>query len=156
MSLIFFIRVIDAGNILGQKKGIKVQKTTNGGNSWQNQLKNLDSMITVNNEAEFIFINEKVGFINNKSLILLGNEHDGLLVTVNGGESFKSANFIFPLDVKDNAFLVNEMPYLEDKVLKTQLFAPESIGSTQGKYYEFVSIDNGMNWVYNENGDEIL
>lgn len=88
--------------------------------------------------------NENVGFINNLSLIILGNENDGLLVTVDGGKSFKNSNFIFPLDVQYSAFYINDLPYLEDDKLKVKLFVS---GSTEDTYYEFTSVDNGLNWV---------
>lgn len=90
------------------------------------------------------------GFINNKSLMILGNVNDGLQVTVDGGEEFRSANFIFPLDIKDTAFYVEGLPYLEDDKLKLKLFAPSKIGATYGEYYEFASVDNGLNWMYCE------
>ena len=64
------------------------------------------------------------GLINNKSLILLGSENDGLLVTVNGGEDFEPANFVFPTDMKDTAFYVDDLPYLENGKLHIKLFAP--------------------------------
>ena len=104
--------------------------------------------MTVNNEAEFLFINDKVGFINNKGLFILGEKNDAFLVTVDGGQSFESANFVFPLDIKDNAFYINDISVLEDGKLGVTLFAPESIGSTVGNYYDFASVDNGMNWSY--------
>ena len=81
---------------------------------------------------------------------MLGNENDTLLVTVNGGGSFRSANFIFPLDIKDNAFYIKEIPYLQDGKLRVKLFAPTNIGSTEGNYYEFESVDNGINWTYKD------
>ena len=47
----------------------------------------------------------KFGFIDNLSPIIRGEKQDGLLVTVNGGESFESVNIIFPLDIKDTTLL---------------------------------------------------
>lgn len=91
---------------------------------------------------------KEFGFIDDLSPIVLGKEQGSLLVTVNGGESFKSTNIIFPLDVKDNLFYVSEEPKIENNKLKMKLFAPESIDSKIGNYYEFESIDNGQNWMY--------
>lgn len=54
------IRVTDRGNILGQRRGIKIQKTIDNGKTWNDTLKNPDGMITVNDGAKFNFINEKV------------------------------------------------------------------------------------------------
>ena len=144
------IRVVNSDSVLGGKIEIRIQKTTNSGVIWYEQLKSSDSCMTVNNGAEFVFINENVGFINNHNLFMLGNENDTLLVTVNGGGSFRSANFIFPLDIKDNAFYIKEIPYLQDGKLRVQLFAPTNIGSTEGNYYEFESVDNGINWTYKD------
>lgn len=93
----------------------------------------------------------KFGFINNLNSITIGEEQDSLLVTVNGGESFKGANIVFPLDIKDTLFYVYEEPKIENGRLKMKLFAPENIGSKIGRYYEFASIDNGLNWLEIEN-----
>ena len=123
------IRVGTVGNSLGGKMGIEIQKTTNGGETWNNQIKSQDAYITVNNEAQIIFINEKVGFINNNSMFILGQEINSLLVTVDGGESFKSANFVFPEDIKDNAFYIKDFPILSNKKLTIILFAPREIVS---------------------------
>ncbi len=142
------IRVIDRGNVMGQKKIIQIQKTINNGEKWKNQI--AGNSMTINNEAKFVFINEDVGFINNLSMFILGNDNNSLLVTVNGGKSFKNANFIFPLDIEDTVFYINDLPYLEDGKLKVELFAPESIESTDGNYYKFTSIDNGLNWQLNK------
>lgn len=88
----------------------------------------------------------RFGLINNKSLITRGSENEGLLVTVNGGEDFKVANFVFPLDIKDTTFFVEDLPYLENGKLHIKLFAPEQIGVSYGNYYKFASVDNGLNW----------
>lgn len=54
------IRVIYGGSVLGQKMGIRIQKTNDGGKTWQDKIKSQDKFITVNSEAEFVFINENV------------------------------------------------------------------------------------------------
>jgi len=56
------IRIVDRGNVLGQKKIIQIQKSTDNGKTWNNTLKTLDGAMTVNNEAKFSFINERVRF----------------------------------------------------------------------------------------------
>ena len=56
------IRIVDRGNVLGQKKIIQIQKSTDNGKTWNNTLKTSDGAITVNNEAKFSFINERVRF----------------------------------------------------------------------------------------------
>jgi len=139
------IRVVGGGSILGGRMGIKVQKTTDGGKTWIDQIKNSDGYITVNNGAKLTFINENLGFINNLSLIILGNENNGLLVTVDGGESFRSSNFVFPIDIENTVFYIEDVPYLENDKLKVKLFAYES---DEEIYYEFTSVDNGLNWIY--------
>ena len=144
------IRFVNRGNILGGRMIVNVQKTTDGGETWNNQLKNLDGCITVNNEAKFIFINENVGFINNLSLYIIGEENNSLLVTVDGGESFKSANFTFPSDIKDTVFYISDLPYLENDKLRVELFSPANKASDEITYYKFKSVDNGLNWVYSK------
>lgn len=89
----------------------------------------------------------KFGFIDNLSPIIRGEKQDGLLVTVNGGESFESVNIIFPLDIKDTLFYVDEKPKLVNGRLEMKLFAPERTGSKVGIHYKFASIDNGLNWM---------
>lgn len=145
------IRVGTVGNSLGGKMGIEIQKTTNGGKTWKNQIKNKDEYILINNEAQIIFINENVGFINNNSLFILGQENDSLLVTVDGGESFKASNFVFSEDIKDTSFYIQDLPILSNKKLQIELFAPRKIGSKDGNYYKFISVDNGQNWTIAEN-----
>lgn len=144
------IRVINAGNALGKRNLIRIQKTTNDGETWIDTINSPDKVITINNGAKYAFINDKVGLINNLSLMTRESDNDGLLVTVDGGQNFKNANFVFPLDIKDTAFYVVDVPYLEDGRLKVKLFAPTNIGSVDGTYYEFVSVDNGINWMYSE------
>lgn len=56
------IRIVDRGNVLGQKKIIQIQKSTDNGKTWNNTLKTSDGAMTVNNEAKFSFINERVRF----------------------------------------------------------------------------------------------
>lgn len=144
------IRIVNRGNILGGRMIVNVQKTTDGGETWNNQLKDSDGCITVNNEAKFIFVNENVGFINNLSLYIIGEENNSLLVTVNGGESFKSANFIFPSDIKDTVFYISDLPYLESDKLRVELFSPANKASDEVNYYKFESVDNGLNWTYSK------
>lgn len=144
------IRIVYEDSVLGGRMLINVQKTTDGGKTWNNQLKNSDECIMTNNEAKFIFINENVGFINNSSLFILGEENNSLLVTVDGGESFKSVNFIFPSDIKDTNFYISDLPYLENEKLKVKLFSPDTTGSEEGNYYEFLSVDNGLNWTFSK------
>lgn len=143
------IRIVNEGYILGGRMLVNIQETNDSGINWSNKLKNSDSCITVNNDAKFIFINEKVGFINNKSLLIVGQENNSLLVTVDGGESFKKSNFIYPLDIKETTFYIKDLPYLENNKLKVKLFSTSTIGS-EGNYYEFLSVDNGLNWLYSK------
>ena len=144
------IRVGTVDNSLGGKMGIEIQKTIDGGETWKNQIKSKDAYIVVNNEAQIIFINEKVGFINNNSMFVLGQENNSLLVTVDGGESFKSANFVFSENIKDNVFYIQDLPILSNEKLMIVLFAPKEVGSTDGNYYKFVSVDNGQIWTITE------
>lgn len=141
------IRIINEGYILGGRMLINIQETNDSGINWSNKLKNSDSCITVNNEAKFVFINEKVGFINNQSLLIVGQENNSLLVTVDGGESFKKSNFIYPLDIKETTFYIKDLPYLENNKLKIKLFPSDKIENSQSTCYEFISIDNGLNWM---------
>lgn len=141
------IRIVNEGYILGGRMLVNIQETNDSGINWSNKVKKSDSCITVNNNAKFIFINEKVGFINNQSLLIVGQENNSLLVTVDGGESFKKSNFIYPLDIKETTFYIKDLPYLENNKLKIKLFPSDKIKNSQCTYYEFISIDNGLNWM---------
>ncbi len=140
------IKVINEGSVLGGKMVISVKKTDDSGKTWRNQLKTSDGYMTVNRGAKFVFINEEVGFINNLSLFVLGEDNDSLLVTVDGGESYKNANFIFPLDIEDTTFYVDGVPYKENNKLKVKMYSPAYRSDDKVNYYEFVSVDNGLNW----------
>lgn len=140
------IKVVNKGSALGGRMIVSVKKTDDNGKTWRNQLKNIDGYIMVNNGAEFVFINEEVGFINNLSLFVLGEDNDSLLVTVDGGESYKNANFIFPLDIEDTIFYVDGVPYIENDRLKVKMYSPAYTSSDKVNYYTFASVDNGLNW----------
>ncbi len=141
------IRIINLGNVLGGRMLISVQKTDDGGKTWNDLIKNSDGCITVNREAKFNFINENIGFINNLSSFIIGEENDSLLVTVDGGENYESANFKFPTDIQNTTFYIDDLPYLEGNELKVNLVSASDGSDT---YYEFTSIDNGLNWTYSK------
>ena len=56
------IRIVYSGSSLGGKIGIRVQKTNNGGEWWNDKINSADKFMTVNSGAEFVFFNENVRF----------------------------------------------------------------------------------------------
>lgn len=105
------IRVVNLGAILAQRSVIDIKKSTDNGKTYISQT---EEGLTIHNGAEFIFIDENIGFINDPGLVGTGGENRGFLVTTDGGKSFKEANIIHPLSIEEKNLLVNGVPYIKD------------------------------------------
>ncbi len=77
-------------------------------------------------------------------------ENRGLLVTVDGGKHFKNANIIHPNNIKERNLFVNDVPYIEDNVLKVKIYTINHNREQVKKYYEFISEDSGLTWRYSK------
>ena len=106
-----YIRVVNNGNIMGQKFLASVHKTDDNGKTWKNQTEQYNGAISVNNEAEFVFVDENIGFINNKGLTKMNNEESSLLVTTDGGRTYQNANFEHPSTIEEQFLQVDGVPY---------------------------------------------
>ena len=62
------IRVKYKGAILAQRSIIGIEKTIDGGKTWNEQLESADGFIQIHNGAKFTFIDENIGFINDPGL----------------------------------------------------------------------------------------
>ena len=133
------IRVVYAGAVLAQRSLIEIEKTTDGGTTWKNQIDGDDPFIQIHNGAEFTFIDEYVGFINDPGLAGTAGDNRGLLVTNDGGKTFSDAI----LNTSKEDIYIDGVPYVEEGKLK--LKAHNTIKNEEFYYY-FYSEDNGKTW----------
>lgn len=139
------IRVRNLGEILAQRSVINIEKSTDGGKTYIEQTK---EGITIHNGAEFTFIDENVGFINDPGLAGTNGENKGLLVTTDGGKTFNDAKIIHPNNIEEKNLLVKGVPYIEDGKLKVVIYTLNHRKNPERTYYEFISNDNGVSWGY--------
>ena len=133
-NVVIKITSIDA--ILARRLAVIVEKSTDGGKTFTNVLTQ-DSLI-VGDEAEYIFLNENIGFIKE----LKENENRGLRVTRDGGKTFEEA--IFKVKKEELPYLyIDNMPYFEDNTLK--LDASMYYAKTP-EIKKLKSNDNGLTW----------
>lgn len=135
------IRVMYVGAILGQRSVIVIEKTTDGGKTWNNQLETTDGYMTIHNGAKFVFIDENIGFINDPGLAGTSGENRGLLVTTDGGKNF--TNIIMETNNLKEDLYIEDVPYKENNILKLKVYTIENYDK---KYYYFYSEDNGISW----------
>ena len=133
-NVVIKITSIDA--ILARRLAVIVEKSTDGGKTFTNVLTQ-DSLI-VGDEAEYIFLNENIGFIKE----LKENENRGLRVTRDGGKSFEEV--IFKVKKEELPYLyIDKMPYFEDNTLKLDA----SMYYTKiPEIKKLKSNDNGLTW----------
>jgi len=142
-----YIRAVYLDSILAQRMIITIQKTVDGGITWENQLQMSDGYLTIHNGAEFLFLDENIGFINDQGLAGTFGENRKLLVTTDGGKNFISANIIKPNTIVAENLFIDGIPYLENSILKVKVYIIENNNGYQEKvYYDFYSEDNGLNW----------
>ncbi len=139
------IRVKNLGEILAQRSVIDIEKSTDGGKTYISQTK---EGITIHNGAEFMFINENTGFINDPGLAGTGGENKGFLVTTDGGKTFNEANIIHSDNIEEKNLIVKGVPYIEDGKLKVVIYTLNHSKSPERTYYEFTSNDNGVTWEF--------
>lgn len=139
------IRVRNLGAILAQRSVIDIEKSTDNGKTYISQT---EEGITIHNGAEFVFIDENIGFINDPGLAGTGGENRGFLVTTDGGKTFSEANIIHPLSIEEKNLLVKGVPYIKDGKLNVQIYTLNYSKYPERTYYEFTS-NNGLTWKYN-------
>jgi len=139
------IRVVNLGPILAQRSVIDIEKSTDNGKTYISQT---EDGVTIHNGAEFIFIDENIGFINDSGLAGTSGENKGFLVTIDGGKTFKEANVIHPLSIEEKNLLVKGVPYIKDGRLNVQIYTINHSKYPERTYYEFTSYDNGVTWKY--------
>lgn len=140
------IRIVYIDSILAQRSLIGIQKTTDGGENWTNQLQMSDRYLTIHNGAKYVFLNENIGFINDPGLAGTNGDNRGLLVTIDGGKTFVDANIIKPDSIMAENLFVEDVPYIVGNILKVKIYTIDYHDWQDKTYYEFYSNDNGLNW----------
>lgn len=142
------IRVVYKDSVLAQRSLIGISKTTDGGNTWEEQIQYETNCLQIHNGSKFIFLNENIGFINDPGQAGTNGDNRSLLVTLNGGQTFSKSNFIKPNNLKDKDLFIDDVPYIENNILKVKVYTvnynPNSY--LERTYYDFYSEDNGLNW----------
>lgn len=142
------IRIRYCGAVLAQRSIISVEKSTNGGKTYIKQIENSDGGMEVHNGSEFVFIDENIGFINDPGLAGTYGDYRGLLVTIDGGKSFKEAAIVHPSNIDEENLFVKGVPYIKDEKLRVQIYTINYSKEPSETYYEFTSEDNGITWRY--------
>lgn len=131
--------------ILGQRMLVHVLRSNDNGENFHVVT---DEVIQVSNEAEFIFLNEELGFAVSTGKIYLDKDRISMYVTNDGGKTFNGANFNYE---NENAefISVEKLPYFDKNILKMKCsvyqFNKEK-DSYEDKELIFISEDKGLNW----------
>lgn len=134
---IFQVRRYDYS--LGQRMIVGVEKSNNKGKSFDKVTKEL---IEVSLEAKFEFLNENLGFIIDTGYLDRNKNFKGLLVTNDGGITFKQAEITYNNENVD-LISIEKMPYYENDILKLECSVYIIDHSENLIYY---SNDNGNTW----------
>lgn len=134
------IRITKIDVALALKDIIIVEKSTDGGKTFTNQLK--EKNLIVGNGAEYLFLKENIGFIKEDKNDL----NKGLIVTRDGGKTFEPVNL--KVDKETLSYLyVEKMPYYDHNLLKLDI----SLYYTKKPTIKtMISKDNGLTWEYYE------
>ena len=126
---------------LGQRMIVGVEKSNNNGKSFE---KVTEEMVEVSLEAKFEFLNENLGFIIDTGYLDRNRDFKGLLVTNDGGITFKQT--IITYNNKDiDLISIEKMPYYEDNKLKLECSVYVIDHNEDLIYY---SVDDGNTWNY--------
>ncbi len=130
---------------LGQNILVGVERSTNQGKSYK---KITQDLVTVSEEARFIFLNESLGFIISTGYIMRSNNFAGLQVTIDGGKTFQKATFIYENEDID-LITIESFPLQEEDVLKLKCSIYElkvDKSGYQNTSITFISRDQGITW----------
>lgn len=144
------VRVVNLGTIIAQRSVVGIEKSTNGGKTF---IRMSNSGVTIHNGAEFCFINENVGFINDFGLAGTGGDNKFFKVTTDGGKTFVDSNIVHPDSIEEKNLLVKGVPYIEDGKLKLEIYTLNHAKQPERTYYIFYSNDNGLNWTLEKKKD---
>lgn len=131
--------------VLGGRMIVGVEKSTNYG---KNYTKVTEEPVIVSNEAKFLFITEKLGFIISTGSIEKDKNFTGFKVTQDGGVTFVDAKFTYTNE-RINLISIEDFPYYEGEYLKLNCSIydiKEDKTGYEDVYFSFYSKDNGMHW----------
>lgn len=131
--------------VIGQRMLVHVLRSNDNGENFHVVT---DEVIQVSNEAEFIFLNEELGFAVSTGKIYLDKDIISMYVTNDGGKTFNGANFNYE---NENAefISVEKLPCFDKNTLKIKCSVYEfnkEKDSYEDKELKFISNDNGLNW----------
>ena len=132
-------------NALGQNMLVHVLRSKDNG---KNFYVVSDDVIQVSNEAEFVFLNENLGFVISTGKIYLDNSKVGLYTTNDSGKTFISAKFNYTNNNVEYISIEN-VPYYDNNILKIKCSVYQVNSNKDGyenKELVFISNDNGLNW----------
>ncbi len=134
------LRFTKVDNTLGQRMLVHVLRSKDNG---ENYFSISDNYIEVSNEAQFIFLNDNLGFATYDNKIYL-DQNRGLLVTTDSGKNFTTANFQYQ---KNNVYYlsISSLPYYDNEILKIKCKVYENKYESQELI--FISKDSGLNWI---------
>lgn len=135
------IRLVVKDYILAQRSLIGIQKTIDGGITWEEQLETTDKVMTIHNGAKFTFVNENIGFINDFGLAGTTGDKRQLLVTTNGGKSFKQV--IIKSEQLSKNLYIDDVPYIQNNILKVNAHIQNNSNKESIVLY---SRDDGVTW----------
>lgn len=125
---------------LGQRMIIGVEKSNNNGKNFE---KVTQEMVEVSLEAKFEFLNKNLGFIIDTGYLDRNRNFKGLLVTNDGGITFKQAEITYDNENVD-LISIQKMPYYENDKLKLECSVYIVDHNEDLVYY---SVDNGNTWI---------
>ena len=125
---------------LGQRMIVGVEKSNNNGKNFE---KVTQEMVEVSLEAKIEFLNKNLGFIIDTGYLDRNRNFKGLLVTNDGGITFKQAEITYNNENVD-LISIKKMPYYENDKLKLECSFYIVDHNEDLVYY---SVDNGNTWI---------
>ena len=125
---------------LGQRMIVGVEKSNNNGKNFE---KVTQEMVEVSLEAKIEFLNKNLGFIIDTGYLDRNRNFKGLLVTNDGGITFKQAEITYNNENVD-LISIKKMPYYENDKLKLECSVYIVDHNEDLVYY---SVDNGNTWI---------
>lgn len=132
-------------DVLGQNMVVGVEKSINHGESYTKVSK---EVITVSQEARFLFVSQSVGYIISTGYVKRENDFKGFKVTLDGGKTFADAIFEYENENVD-LITIEEFPYQDGNVLKMECSVYDVKNNKDGyedRKIKFESFDKGLTW----------
>lgn len=132
------IRVRKDEDVMPQNMMVSVYKSIDNGKKFDR----MSDSIIVSQEAKFIFLDEKIGFIISSGNVWLNKESKDLYMTADGGKTFNVAKFNYKNDNVEYMSVV-DFPYFKEDVLHLECIIYYNLN--EKVKLDFVS-DDGLDW----------